>query len=71
MNRCPHYFGRHEEGCLRPIHHEGQHEFAIVLRQRIQELEAALREIAEHGDAYAKLEARKALGLTVETGAKE
>lgn len=39
---------------------------SVRLRRERDEARAALREIAEHGDAYAQLEARKALGLTSE-----
>ena len=43
---------------------------AMANKERIVQLEAALHEIAEHGDAYARLEARKALGRAQEREAK-
>lgn len=48
----------HEEMLIRMLRDRDDHAFNLL---------AALREIAEHGDAYAQLEARKALGLTSET----
>ena len=43
------------------------HEACVGYEARVAALEAALKEIAEHGDAYAQLEARNALGTASET----
>jgi hypothetical protein len=45
MSKCLHYYGKYEEGCLRPLNHEGPHEFAIVLREQIRELKAEVAKL--------------------------